>query len=78
MVLVHRKSQIQQLQLSIISIKQVSPCGTIFPSPSHILPQAVQRGAFLRIPLRVVAIRLADILLERLNPIDLAGLFERT
>lgn len=78
MVLIHRKTQIQQLQLPIISVEKISPRSTILPGASHVLAQAVKRGAFLRISLGVIAIRLADILLERLDPINLAGLFERT
>lgn len=76
MVLIDRKTEVQQFQLSIISIEQISSSGTVLSGTSHILAQPIQRGAFLRISLRIVAIGLSDIGLERLNPIDFAGLLE--
>lgn len=78
MILIDRESQIQQLQLAIIPIQQVAPGSTILPSTSHILSQAVESRTFLAVALRVLAISLADVILEGLDPVDLVGLLQRT
>lgn len=77
MILVHGESQIQQFKLAIVSVQQVSPGCAVLARASHILPQAVQGAAFLRVALRIIAISRSDIALERGYPIDLVGLLER-
>lgn len=77
-VLIDRESQIQQLQLTVIPIQQVASGSTVLPSTSHILPQAIESCTFLAVALRVLAIRLSDVILEGLNPVDLVSLLQRT
>jgi predicted lipid carrier protein YhbT len=76
MVLVHRESQVQQFQLSVISVKQIPSSSTILACPAHVLPQPVQRCALLCILLWIISICLSDILLQRLDPVYLVGLLE--
>lgn len=76
-VLVDRKPQVQKLQLAVVSVQQIPPRSTILPRAPHILPQPVQRRALLGIALRVVAIRGANVALERLYPVDLVRLLQR-
>ena len=78
MILVHRKPQIQELKLSIVSIQQIAARRTIFASTPHVLAQPVKRRAFCVVPFRVFAIALSDIVFKRLNPIDFVGLLEGT
>ena len=77
MVLVDGEAQVQQFQLAIVSIQQISPRSTVLASASHVLPQPIQRGTLLSISFRVIAIGSAYVALERIDPIDLVGLLQR-
>lgn len=76
MVLIHGKPQVQKLQLAIIAIQQVAPRRAVLASPSHILSQSVEGGAFLVISLGILAIALFDVVLEGLDPVDFVCLLE--
>ena len=76
--LVDGKAQIQQLQLTVITIEQISSSSAVLAGSSHVLAQAVEGGAFVGISLGLVAVRGADVLLERCYPINLVGRLERT
>ena len=78
MVLIDGKSQVQELQLAVVAVEQVSAGGAVLARAPHVLSQAVQGGALLGVALRVVAVRLSDVGLERLDPVDLVGLLQRT
>ena len=78
MVLIDREAEIQELQLSVVSIQEVASSGTILPCTSHILSQAIQCCTFLTVALRVLAIGLPNVILEGLDPINLIGLLQRT
>lgn len=41
MVLIHRESKIQELELAIISVEKVPPSGAVLPSASHVLSKTV-------------------------------------
>lgn len=77
MVLIDGKPQIQQLKLSVISVQQVPPSGAVLTSPAHVLPQSVESRAFFLVAVRVVAVRLADVALERGDPVNLICLLQR-
>ncbi len=77
MLLVDREPQVQQLELAIVPVQEISPCGAVLPSPPHVLPEAVEGGALFSIPLRVVAVRVLDVGLERGDPVNLVGGLER-
>jgi hypothetical protein len=77
-VLVHRESQIEQFELAIVSVQQVSARGAVLAGASHVLAQPVKHTTFFRVALRIVAICVAYVGLERRNPVDLVGLLERT
>jgi hypothetical protein len=76
-VLVDGEAQVQQLQLAVVSVQQVSPRSAVLARAPHVLAQPVQRRALLGVALRVVAVRGADVALERLDPVDLVGLLQR-
>lgn len=78
MILINRKPQIQQLQLSVISVQQIPPRGRICTRTSHVLPQSMQSVAFFSILFWIIAIVVPDVSFERIYPVDLVGLFERT
>lgn len=78
MILIHRKPQIQELKLSIVSIQQIAARRTILASTPHVLAQPVERRAFCGVPFGIFAIALPDIVFKRLNPIDFVGLLEGT
>lgn len=77
MVLVDGKPQVQQLQLAVVSIEQVSPRSTVLAGPSHVLTQTVQGGAFFGIAFWVITVGCADVGLEGVDPVDFVGLLER-
>ena len=76
-ILVNRESEVQQLQLSVVTIQQVTTGSAILPSASHVLPKAVEGRAFLTVALGILAICLPDVLLEGLDPIDFVCLLQR-
>lgn len=77
MILVDRKAQIQQFQLAIVAVEQVSSGSRVLAGASHVLAQTVESGAFVGIAFRVVAVRAADVLLERSYPVNLIRHLER-
>jgi hypothetical protein len=76
-VLVHRKPEVQQLQLSVVPVEQISSGRAVLARTPHVLPQPVQRRTLLRVPFGIIAVGLADMRLERSDPIDLVGLLQR-
>lgn len=77
MLLVNREPQVEQLQLAIVTIEHVPPCGTLLPSTTYILPQTVESNTLLGIALRIIAIGILNIALERRHPVNLVGGLER-
>lgn len=77
MVLIDGEAEVQQLQLAVVTIEQVTSSSTILASASHILSKPVECCTFLAITLGVLAISLPDVILEGLDPIDLVGLLQR-
>lgn len=75
-VLVDGEPQIQQLQLSVVSIEQVAAGGAVLAGTSHVLAQAVEGGTLVMVSLRIVPVRVPDVVLERADPVDLVGLLE--
>lgn len=71
------EAQVEQLELAIISVEQVPPGGAVFAGASHILPEAVQGGAFLSISLGIVTIGVLYVVFQRVYPVDLVGGLER-
>lgn len=78
MVLIDGKSEVQQLQLTIIPVQQIATGSAVLPCASHILAKPVESHTFLTVSFRVLAICLSDVILEGLDPIDLVGLLQRT
>lgn len=77
MLLVDGEAKIQELELAIVSIQQVSASGALFPSTPHILAQAVECCAFFGIPLGIVSKGISDVSLQRGDPVDLVGGLQR-
>ena len=78
MILIDGKPQVQQFELSVVSVQQIPSSSTVLPSTPHVLAQPMQRRTFLCISLRIVSIGLAYIRLERGDPVNFVGLLERT
>lgn len=76
-ILIDGKAQVQQLELAIVSVEQVSSSSRVLAGASHVLAQTVEGGAFVGIAFRVVAVRGADVLLEWSYPVYLVGHLER-
>lgn len=77
MLLVNGKAQVEQLELAIVSVEEVPSSGAVLAGTSHVLPEAVQSGAFLGVSLRVVAICILYVVFEGMHPVDLVGGLER-
>lgn len=77
MLLIDGESQIQQLKLSVVSIEEVPSGSAVLACTSRVLPEAVQGGALLGIPLRIVAVGVLYVVLQRVYPVDLVGGLER-
>ena len=77
MLLVHGEPQVQQLQLAVVAVEEISAGGTVLARSPHVLPQTAEGCALLGISLRVVAVRVLDVVLERPDPVDLVGGLER-
>lgn len=73
MLLIDGKTQVEELKLSIVAIEHVPAGGALLAGTAYILPQAVEGGALLRIALRVVAVGIPDVFLERRHPVNLVG-----
>ena len=78
MILIHGKPQIQQLQLTIVSIQQISSGRAIFPCTSHILPYPVECITLFRVLFWIIAVSLSDVGLQWLDPVDVLCLLQRT
>ena len=61
MLLVYREAQVEKLQLPIVTIQKIPPRGAVLAGSPHILPQPVERGAFLSISFGVIAVRVLDV-----------------
>lgn len=77
MLLVNRKPEVEQFQLSIVAIQKVSASGAVLACTSHVLSEAVQGGAFLGIAFGIIAVGILDVVFERMYPVDLVGGLER-
>lgn len=77
MLLVDREAQVEQLQLAIVPVEKVASGSAVLACTPHVLPEAIQGGALLSIPLWVVAIGVLNVMLERMYPVDLVGGLER-
>lgn len=71
------EAQVEQFKLAIVSVEQIPPSGAVFPGTPHVLPEAVQGGAFLSISLGIVAIGVLYVVFQRMYPVDLVGGLER-
>lgn len=78
MVVVDREPEVQQLQLTVVSIQQITTDSAVFPYTPHILTKPVESRAFLTVLFGVFAMTLSNVILERLDPINLVGLLQRT
>lgn len=76
-LLVDGKAQVEQLQLAIIPVQQIPPGGAVFASAPHVLSQPIEGSAFFGIPFGIVSICVADISLERRDPVNLVCSLER-
>lgn len=76
-VLIHRKPQVEQFQLSIISVQQVPSRSAVLPGAPHVLPQPIQCRTFLLVALGVVPICSPNVSLQRGYPVDFVGLLQR-
>lgn len=72
-LLIDGKPEVEQFKLSIVSVKEISASGAVLSCTSHVLPEAIQGGAFLGIPFGVIAIGVLDVMLEWMYPVDLVG-----
>lgn len=77
MVLVDGEPQVQQLQLPVVSIEEVAAGGAVLARAPHVLAQPIEGGTLLVEALRIVPVGIADVVLERADPVDLGGLLER-
>lgn len=77
MLLIDGEPEVEQFELSIVPIEEVSARGAVLSRTSHVLPEAVQGGAFLGIPFGVIAISVLYIMFEGVYPVDLVGGLER-
>ena len=77
MLLVDGESQVQKLQLAVVPVQHVPPRHAILAGAPHVLAQAVEGDALLRIPLGVIAVRVLDVVLQRADPVDLVLRLER-
>ena len=78
MILVHGKPEIQQLKLTIVPVQEISSRRTVLASAAHVLSQAIESGTFFRVSFRVISIRGPDVGFQRIDPIYLVCLLERT
>lgn len=76
-LLIDGKAQVEELELAVVSVQQVPASGAVLAGAPHVLPEAVQSGALLCISLRVVAIRILYVVLQRMHPVDLVGGLKR-
>jgi hypothetical protein len=61
MILIHGKPEIQQLQLAIVSVQEISSCRTVIASAPHILSQTIESGTFFCVSFRVISIGGPDV-----------------
>lgn len=77
MLLIDGEAQVEQLELAIVSVEEVPASGAVLAGTPHVLPEAIQSGALLRISLRVVAICVLYVVFEGMYPVNLVGGLER-
>lgn len=77
MLLVDGEAQVEQLELTVVSIEEVPASSAVLACTPHILPEAVQGGTLLGVPLRVIAIGVLYVLFQRVYPVDFVGGLER-
>lgn len=73
MLLVNGEAQVEQLELTIVSVEKVPSGRTVLACTSHILAEAVEGGAFFGVPLRVVAVGVLDVVFQGMYPVNLVG-----
>jgi hypothetical protein len=76
MILIDGESEIQELQLAVVPVQQIPARRAIFSRAPHVLAQAIQHGAFIGIAFGVIAVAVADVVLERGYPVNLVCLLE--
>lgn len=76
-LLVDGEAQVEQLQLAIVSVQQVPSGGAVPACTPHVLPEAVQGGALLGIPLRIIAVTALYVVFQRVYPVNLVGGLDR-
>lgn len=74
---VDREAQVEQLKLAVVSVEEIPPGSAILACTSHVLAEAIQRGALLGISLWVVAVGVLYVVFQGVYPIDLVGSLER-
>ena len=77
MLLINREAQVQQLELAIVSVEQVSPGRAVLAGTPHVLPEAVERSALLCISLGIVAICILYVVFQGMDPVDFVGSLQR-
>lgn len=77
MLFINGEAQIQKLKLAIVSVEHIPSRNTVIASSPGVLPQAVESSALLCVAFGVIAVGIADVGLERRNPVDLVGGLER-
>lgn len=76
-LLVDGEAQVEQLKLAVVSVEEIPSSSAVLSCASHVLAEAIQRGALLGISLRVVAVGVLYVVFQGVYPIDLVGSLER-
>lgn len=77
MLLVDGKAQVEQLKLAIVAVEHIPTRSAFLAGTAHVLAKSVEGLALFGIALRVVTVGVADVALERRDPIDFVGGLDR-
>lgn len=77
-VVIDGEPEVQQLQLTVVSIQQITTDSAVFAYAPHVLAKPVESRAFLTVLFGVLTMALSNVILEGLDPINLVGLLQRT
>lgn len=77
MLFVDGESQVEQLELSVVTIEEIPAGSAVLSGPAHVLAEAVEGRALFGISLWVVAISIADVGFEGGDPVNLVCGLER-
>lgn len=72
-LLVDGEAQVQELELAVVAVEHIAARGAALAGAAHVLPQAVESRTLLGVALGVIAIRVADVGLEGVDPVDFVG-----